>query len=615
MPELSPLVAVIPLVAAAALVGAVAISTRLFLDLISVGVSVAVTVVCVLLLRRSGDGLVVEWLGGWTPRDGVAIGIGLVVDPIGAGLAAFVALMFVMAFVFSYKYFTVVGPLYHSLMLVFLAGATGFCLTGDLFNLFVFFELVSVSAYALTAYDIEEEGPLTGTLNFAVTNSVGAFLILIGIALLYARTGALNMAQIGSALAREPADALVIGSLTLMTVGFLTKAAIVPFHFWLADAYSVSPTPVCLLLSAAMSELGLYALARVYWTVFSGALGGAADAVMVVLLVAGAATALVGAAMCFAQRHLKRMLAFATVSHVGLFLIGIALLDAGALGGTAIYVMADGAVKAALFVGVGVIQHRCASVDELWLRGRGRTLPITAGLVIVGGLAIASLPPFGPFLGKAMIEEAAASAGQGWVAAVFVIASALTSGAVLRSAGRVFFGWGRESERQEGFPFGGAEADPELAHPRDDIPATLTVTMVALLAFGLALGLVPGLADDAVGAAERFMNQSAYTTAVLGSTEPGAVVSVTGGGPVHVPSPGPRDWLLAVLTLAGAVGLAATALARGPLRDLLGGVPGRGVRAGLAAMRTLHSGHVGDYVTWLIVGTVALGAAWAASLG
>src|SRR4051812_19022123 len=284
-------------------------------------------------------------------------------------------------------------------MLVFLAGAMGFSLTGDLFNLFVFFELVSVSAYALTAYDIEEEGPLTGTLNFAVTNSVGAALVLIGIALLYARTGALNMAQIGNALAGGGApDALVVGAFTLMTVGFLTKAAVVPFHFWLADAYSVAPTPVCLLLSAAMSELGLFALARVYWTVFDGALGADAGAITAVLLIAGSLTALLGAVLCFAQRHLKRMLAFATVSHVGLFLIGIALLDGPGLGGTAVYAVADGAVKASLFVGVGVIQHRYATVDELALRGRGRDLPLTCALMLVGGLALASLPSFGPFL-------------------------------------------------------------------------------------------------------------------------------------------------------------------------------------------------------------------------
>ena len=232
-------------------------------------------------------------------------------------------MLFVAAFVFCWRYFIVIGPLFHALMLVFLAAMLGFSYTGDLFNLFVFFELLSVAAYALVAYDIEEEGPLQGALNFAITNSIGAFLILTGIALLYGRTGALNMAQIGEALAGQPADGLVVVAFTLMAVGFFVKAAVVPFHFWLADAYSVAPTPVCLLLSAAMSELGLYAFARVYWTVFSGALGGE-EALEAVLIGAGALTALVGAVMCFGQRHLKRMLAFATVSHVGLFLIGIA---------------------------------------------------------------------------------------------------------------------------------------------------------------------------------------------------------------------------------------------------------------------------------------------------
>jgi multicomponent Na+:H+ antiporter subunit D len=327
--------------------------------------------------------------------------------------------------------------------------------------------------------------------------------------------------------------------------------------------------------------------------------------------VAGALTALLGAVMCFAQRHLKRMLAFATISHVGLFLIGIALLEPGALGGTAIYVMADGAIKASLFVGVGVVQHRYGSVNELALGGRCRDLPLTAGLVVVGALAMASLPPFGPFLGKAMIEEAASAAGYGWVAVVFVLASAMTGGAVLRSAGRIFFGWGRDDELvdEHSFPVRGEEADPELAYRHDRVPRTLTVTMIALLAGGLALGLVPGLADDAVGAAARFVDRGAYAATVLdGRPTPAAAA-------VEVPHAGLRDWLLAALSLAGAVALAATALARGPISHLPGGAPGRGLRTALAGLRALHSGHVGDYVTWLVVGTVTLGAAWAAGLG
>ena len=364
-----------------------------------------------LLLAQAADGTFVYWFGGWEPRGGTVIGISFAIDALGAALACFVAVLFVLAFVFSWRYFNAAGPFFHALMLVFLAACMGFSLTGDLFNLFVFFELLSVAAYALTAYDIEEAGPLQGTLNVAVTNSVGAFLVLTGIGLLYGRTGSLNMAEIGVALADGPADGLVVGAFVLITVGFLTKAAIVPFHFWLADAYAVAPTPVCLLLSAAVSELGLYALARVYWTVFAGPLEDGEEAVRAVLVGAGVLTALVGGVMCVAQRHLKRMLAFATISHVGLFLVGIGLLDGAALGGTAIYLAADGLVKASLFVSVGAIQHRYASVNELRLRGRGRDLPVTGALMAPGGLALASLPPFGPFLGKAILETAAEEVG------------------------------------------------------------------------------------------------------------------------------------------------------------------------------------------------------------
>src|SRR5215210_3147918 len=269
MGDLAPVAVAIPLGSAAALVAGAAIVPRRVVDLLSGAASIACVVLCALVLDDASDGTLVHWFGGWTPRDGTALGISFSIDQIGAGLALFASALFLAAFVFCWRHFVVIGPLFHALMLVFLAAMLGFSYTGDLFNLFVFFELLSVAAYALVAYDIEEEGPLQGALNFAVTNSIGAFLILTGIALLYGRTGALNMAQIGEALAGEPADGLVVVSFTLMAVGFFVKAAVVPFHFWLADAYSVAPTPVCLLLSAAMSELGLYALARVYWTVFS----------------------------------------------------------------------------------------------------------------------------------------------------------------------------------------------------------------------------------------------------------------------------------------------------------------------------------------------------------
>jgi multicomponent Na+:H+ antiporter subunit D len=165
-----------------------------------------------------------------------------------------------------------VRTLHHCLMLVFLAAIVGFCLSGDLFNMFVFYELLSVAAYALAGYRTTDPGSVRGALNFAITNSVGAFLVLSGIALLYGRTGALNLAQLGQALASRPADRLVVVAFLLLMVGFFVKAAVVPFHFWLADAYALAPTAAGVLFAGVVSELGLYAVARVYWTVFSGPL-------------------------------------------------------------------------------------------------------------------------------------------------------------------------------------------------------------------------------------------------------------------------------------------------------------------------------------------------------
>jgi multicomponent Na+:H+ antiporter subunit D len=601
--DLAALAVAVPLMVAAALLAGTTVVPRRLVDVGAVLAALTSAVLSALVLSDTGDDAVVYWFGGWTPRDGVALGISFAIDGIGAGLALFASVLFVAAFIFSWRYFVVVGPLFHALMLVFLAAMLGFAFTGDLFNLFVFFELLSVAAYALVAYDIEEEGPLQGALNFAITNSIGALFILVGIALLYGRTGALNMAQIGETLAGQGADGLVVVSFTLMAVGFFVKAAVVPFHFWLADAYSVAPTPVCLLLSAAMSELGLYALARVYWTVFSGALGGE-EALEAILIGAGALTALVGATMAFGQRHLKRLLAFATVSHVGLFLIGFALLDAAGLAGTALYVVADGLIKAALFVCVGTVQHLFGSVDELNLFGRARRLRITGSVVVACGLAIASLPPFGPWMGKALIDEAAREAGAGWVIVIFLLASVLTGAAILRAAARVFWGIGPRADPAIVDAPAPAEVDPELDYRHDRVPPTMTVTALGLAAGGLAAGLVPGLRDAVAEAAARFVDRAGYTAAVL-----------QGGGPgeVHAEAvqPGILDVGLGLLTAAGAIGLAYLSLA--PPRPRLHRI---GVAAGsvIRRLRLLHTGYVGDYVTWLVAGAAVLGGLFAATL-
>jgi multicomponent Na+:H+ antiporter subunit D len=576
----------VPLVAAVVLAGTTSLRKRRAADVIALAAAATVVAACVALAVRASDHPVVAWLGGWHPRGGVALGIDLFADQLGAGLAAFAGVLAVAGLVVAWHQVDVAGHLFHALVLVVLAGMVGFCLAGDLFTAFVFFELMGVSAYALAGFRVQERAPLEGSLNFAVTNSVGSLLLLVAIALIYGRTGALNLAQMGNALARHQPDALVAVAFALAACGFFVKAAIVPFHFWLADAYAVAPTSICLIFAGALSELGLYGVARVYWTVFSGPLEPHAETVRDVLLAFGVATALVGGVMCAAQRHLKRLVAFATVGHMGVLLCGVALLDHAALAGVAVFVVGDGLVKAGLFVAIGGLEHRRGTIDERELYGRGRDLRGLGVLFAFCGLALAAMPPFGPFLGRAMIEDAASHHGMDWLAPVLVVASALVGGAVLRVVRTVFLGRGPKPPPSR--KTGQMESGDEPTE-RGRAPLTTVVTSVVLVALGLAWGLVPGLVDAVTGAAAHFVDRRAYAATVLhgAATRPP-------GTPGEAPTT--AAWLYGVASAALAVAIAC-------LRT----VP-------VGALRDLHSGRIGDYVAWLAAGTALVAGVFALTL-
>src|SRR5213594_2623626 len=179
---------------------------------------------CALLAHLSANDNLVYWLGNWRPRNGIALGICFVVDPVGAGITTLCSLITLTALVFSTQYFESAGALYHVLVLIFLAAMCGFSLPGDAFNMFVFFELMSASAFTLCGYKTEECESLQGAANFGVTNTIGAFLVLDGIALVYARTGALNLAQISQSVGAAKIDGLLIVAFLFITGGFLIKA-------------------------------------------------------------------------------------------------------------------------------------------------------------------------------------------------------------------------------------------------------------------------------------------------------------------------------------------------------------------------------------------------------
>jgi multicomponent Na+:H+ antiporter subunit D len=323
--------------------------------------------------------------------------------------------------------------------------------------------------------------------------------------------------------------------------------------------------------------------------VFSGPLGAGAGGLRAVLLGAGVATALVGGVMCVLQQHLARLLAYATVSHVGLTLTGLALLGPAGLGGAVLYAVADGLIKGSLFISVGILLYHLGSVDELALRGRGRHLQWTAALLVLGALGLAGVPPFGTFLGKALMEEAAGAAGHAWLTALFVVVAALTAAALLRAAGRVFLGLGGPPDRAVDAPAGPAHA-------------TMLAPAALLLAGALAIGLVPGLAGRVELAAARFADRPAYAAAVLeGASDPGA-----GEAEAHPPGylAGPAAWAALAAVLGLALGLWPLLRRRpsGPRRAVA-----RGWAPALAALRRLHSGHIGDSVTWLVVGMATFG--------
>src|SRR5690348_8334009 len=165
-------------------------------DVLTVATAGGVAAADVLLLRATAAGRVVTWVAGWTPVRHVSVGIVLLADPIGAGLALLAAVLVGLVTVYSWRYFDDAGAHYQALLLVFLAGMTGFSLTGDLFDMFVFFELMGAVAYALTGFLVDEPTAVQGALNFGIINSLGAYVSLMGIGVLYARFAALGLPQL-----------------------------------------------------------------------------------------------------------------------------------------------------------------------------------------------------------------------------------------------------------------------------------------------------------------------------------------------------------------------------------------------------------------------------------
>lgn len=600
---MAPLPVVIPLMVAAVLAAIGSHLPRRVLDVVALATSAGMVAVCALLASESTGHVIVYWFGNWQPaaHSHFPVGICFMIDPIGAGLAAFTSLLVLAAFTFSWSYFESVKAIYHVLMLVFLAAMCGFCLSGDLFNLFVWFELMTAAGVALCGYKSEEGQSLQGALNFAVMNTVGAFLSLGGVALAYAFTGSLNMVEVGQTFAQHsPGSGFLCVCFLFIIAGFLVKAAVFPFHFWLADAHAVAPTPVCVLFSGVMVELGVYAAARIYWVVFSPASGPAPHSTQALFLIIGSLTAVVGALYSFGQRHLKRLLAFSTISHVGVMVLGLAILEPAGLAGATIYLIGHGLVKASLFIGAGILLHRFGSVDEFDLFGRCREVFPIGVMMALGAVGLAGLPPFATFFGEETIEKAAQHAHQPWILVIIVFTEVLTSAAVLRFTIRVFGGWGAAKELAlRGAPH--IQTDPETTGQHSHVPVFMWAPMLVLLAGALAISAPSMVRAGIAREIQRFETPSIYQNSVLlgQSTLP--------------PAPNPEIEPLEfsgeqAIVILGMFGLAIAALLSGSTRRRVTGTVRRKLLKVETSLRSLQSGRVGDYVAWFTIGIAVYGA-------
>jgi multicomponent Na+:H+ antiporter subunit D len=579
MERYAPLLVAGPFAAAVLITAIQRYVPRSLVDAIAILTALAVCIGAVLAARAAVDGPLVVWIGGWTPRPDGVIGIGLVIDVLGGGFAALIAAIVCASVVFARVYFRRLHSLFQVLMMVFLGAGVGLATTGDLFNFYVFFELVGVAAFVLAAYRIEHNA-LHGAFVFAITNSIAGLLVLLGISVLYAIAGTLNLAELGRALPEHAGEPALRLAFALIACGFLMKAAAVPFQFWVSDAYAGAASPVSVLFGGASVTIGVFGLARVYWTVFSGETLPP-DLLRNLLIPLGLLTAATGALLALAETDLKRVLALTTVSHVGVLLVAVALQSPLGLEGGTLYLVGHAFAKSGLFVCAGILviageAHRSHVVARA----------IALLLLAYGGLAIAGLPPGGMYLGKELVFEASEAAGLSVAASMLTLTSIVSGAALISVTWRTY---------RAGY------AQPQFS-PANGWVSLLAIAFLAFVLIGANNMLLVAEPQEMLHAgALRFIDREAYASAVIEGVRTPLASPLDPGSTATGPASfiAPAAAIILVLLAIGAKRLRETRLG--------------GLLAFAASARRIHTGDVRDYVAWAMLGIGAIGATVAAA--
>ncbi|MEL6234595.1 MAG: monovalent cation/H+ antiporter subunit D [Pseudomonadota bacterium] len=435
--------------------------------------SVALAVISVALLWTSASGQIeVYELGNWP----APFGIVLVLDRLSAMMVALTAFLSLGVLLYAIgSGWDRRGRHFHPLFLFQIMGINGAFLTGDAFNLFVFFEVLLIASYGLMIHG-GGATRLRAGIQYVVYNLLGSTLFLFALGTIYAVTGTLNMADLAVKVAELPeADAALIrvGAVLLLLV-FCVKAAVLPLHFWLPASYANAPAPVAALF-AVMTKIGAYSILRIYTLVFAPDLAVTAGLIDQVLMPAALLTLAIGAIGMLGAREIGRLTAFAAIGSMGTLLIAIALFTPEATGAALYYTVHSTFATAALFLVVdATVERRGTAAGHVVPAPAFAQQGLIAALFFAAAIAIAGMPPLSGYLGKLLVLDAARDHAQATLVWAVVLGGSLVMILGLARAGSTVFWKTAAADGAEPGPDGRAVAPPGTAIPGTAVPATAT---------------------------------------------------------------------------------------------------------------------------------------------
>ena len=389
---------------------------------------------------------------------------------------------------------------YYPLWQFLMVGVNGAFLTGDLFNLFVFFEVLLMASYALLVVG-SKKSQLRETYKYLIINLLGTVLFLIALGCIYAMAGTMNMADLSRKLALAPNQGLVtMVSMLLLTV-FSLKAAAVPFHFWLPQVHTVANTTVSAIFSGLLIKVGVYALLRCFTLLFVGMTAFTHT----IILIMAAVTILLGVIGAVSQMNYKRILAYHSISQIGYMLMGLGLYTASGLAGSIYFIVHHAFIKGCLFLTAGLVEKITGTRDLSQMGGLLPRYPSLSWIFFLAAASLAGIPPLSGFFGKFLLAQAAVDIKNYWILACGISAGLLTLFSMIKIFLYAYWGSPKEPYHPvEGFEPGGRGISRTL------IPCGV------LVAASLLMGLLGGpIMDVMLEAGEQLMNPNRYVATVL----------------------------------------------------------------------------------------------------